>query len=229
MARPPRPDAHEALLDSARHEFGRVGLERARVEDIARRAGVSKGAFYLHFRTKDDAFREMLQRFLGALEDHARRREVQERVWRDVEGGSAPDRLARVLDAECAEDLALLELMWRHRQITAALDGAGKPYRDLVAALRRKMHGLVVNRLELRQRAGVLRPDLDPHVLGEIVVSCYEDLGRRMADMRDKPDLAAWTRTFLLALYEGILATPAANDAATPATPTPPARRARGA
>ncbi len=212
MARPPRPDAREALLDAARHEFGRVGLERARVEDIARRAGISKGAFYLHFETKDDAFRDMLQRFLGALEDHARRREVQERAWREVDGPPAPARFARVFEAECAEDLALLELMWRNRQITAALDGAGKRYRDLVAALRRRMHTLVVNRLVERRRAGVLRPDLDLHVLGEIVVSCYEDLGRRMADLREKPDLAAWSRTFLLALYEGILARSAPTD-----------------
>jgi AcrR family transcriptional regulator len=226
MARRPRPGAHEALLDAAREEFARVGLERARVEDIARRAGISKGAFYLHFETKDAAFREMLQRFLGALEDHARRRhEVEERVWKAAGAGAHPDRLAAVFEAECAEDVALLELMWRHRQITAALDGAGKAYRELVAAFRRRMLTLVANRIAERQRAGVLRPDFDPAVFGEIVVGCYEDLARRMGDMPDKPDLATWTRTFLLVLYEGILLRPA-PAAAAPA-PAPAVRRAR--
>ena len=223
MARRPRPGAREALLDAARQEFARVGLERARVEDIARRAGISKGAFYLHFTTKDDAFREILQRFLGALEDHARRRhEVEERLWRDPAVRGDRERLARVFEAECAEDTALLELMWRNRQITAALDGAGKPYRDLVADFRRRMLALVANRIAERQRAGVLRADLDAGVFGEIVVGCYEDLGRRMADLRDRPDLAAWTRTFLVVLYEGILARPSPAGAA----PASPARRA---
>jgi AcrR family transcriptional regulator len=73
VARPTRPDTHQALLEAARVEFSRRGLERARVEDIARRAGISKGAFYLHFRTKDDAFNELLHRFLGALESLAQR------------------------------------------------------------------------------------------------------------------------------------------------------------
>lgn len=213
MARRPRPGTHEALLDAARDEFARVGLERARVEDIARRAGISKGAFYLHFRSKDDAFREMLQRFLGAIEDHARRRhEVEERLWKEV--GGRPDRLGEVFEAECAEDEALLELMWRHRQITAALDGAGKPYRDLVAAFRRRVLVLIASRTAERQRAGVLRPDVDAALFAEIVVGCYEELGRRMADMPERPDLAAWTRTFLAVVYEGVLARPAPAGAA---------------
>lgn len=224
MARRPRPGAHEALLDAAREEFARVGLQRARVEDVARRAGVSKGAFYLHFETKDDAFRELLQRFLGAIEDHARRRhELEERLWR--EAGADPARLAEIFAAECAEDVALLELMWRHRQITAALDGAGKPYRDLVAAFRRRLLALIASRTAERQRAGVLRPDVDPALFAEIVVGCYTELGRRMVDLRDKPDLAGWTRTFLAVVYEGVLARP--PPAAAPSRRAPALRRAR--
>src|SRR5512145_2325102 len=110
MARRPRPGAHEALLEAAREEFARVGLERARVEDIARRAGISKGAFYLHFRTKDAVFREIVQRFLGALEDHARRRrDAEERTAREL--AHDPDRVQGLFEAECAVDVDLLELL----------------------------------------------------------------------------------------------------------------------
>jgi AcrR family transcriptional regulator len=205
MARRPRPGAYESLLDAAREEFARVGVARARVEDIARRAGISKGAFYLHFRTKDAAFREILLRFLGALEDHAhRRQELEERIWKDVDVRD-PAQLAAVFEAECAEDVALLELLWRNRQIVAALEGAGKPFRDLVATFRRRMKKLVGTRIAERQRAGVLRADFDSEMFGDIVVGCYEDLARRMPDLREKPDLARWNRTFLFVLYEGIL------------------------
>lgn len=224
MARRPQPGAHEALLEAARDEFARVGLTSARVEDIARRAGISKGAFYLHFKTKDDAFREILLRFLGALEDHARRRhEVEERLWSIL--GDDPDRLPEVLEAECAEDVALLELMWRHRQIIAALDGGARPYRALVATFRQRMFSMIGTRISERQRAGVLRADFDPALFGEIVVGAYEDFARRMAEMRAKPDLAGWARTFLLVLYEGILARPApATRTRTTAPPRRPSR-----
>ena len=225
MARRPKPGTHGALLDAARDEFARVGLARARVEDIARRAGISKGAFYLHFKTKDDAFREILQRFLGALEDHARRRhEVEERLWSLL--GDDPDRLPEIFEAECAEDVALLELMWRHRQIIAALDGGTRPYRELVSTFRQRMFTMIGTRISERQRSGALRADLDPALFGEIVVGAYEDLARRMAEMRVKPDLAGWARTFLLVLYEGILARPA-PAARFAAGPAPRARRPR--
>ena len=216
MARRPRPGAHEALLDAAREEFARVGVDGARVEDVARRAGISKGAFYLHFATKDDAFREIVQRLLGALEDHVRRRhDLEERMERDARGG--PDRLVALFEAECQVDLDLLELLWRHRQIIAVVDGAGpRRYRDLLADFRRRMRALLASRITERQRAGVLRDDVDPDVFADIVVGAYEDLSRRMADMREKPDLARWSRSLLVVLYEGILA-----------RPTPPARRAR--
>ena len=113
------PDAHEALVEAARDEFARSGVDGARVEDIARRAGVSKGAFYLHFRTKEAVFREILQRFLGVLADLALRREDM-----ICAVGARTANLREVLARECASDAELLEALWRHRKIVAALDRA---------------------------------------------------------------------------------------------------------
>jgi AcrR family transcriptional regulator len=204
MARRPTPGAHEALLDAARDEFARVGVDRARVEDIARRAGISKGAFYLHFRTKDDAFREIIQRFLGALEDHARRRpEISERAGRLAGAGSA---VAAAFEAECAADVDLLELLWRNREIVEAVENGGKPYRELLEETRGRLRALVTERILEGQRVGALRNDVGPDVVSDVVVGAYEDLARRMAGMRTKPDLAGWARSMLVVVYEGILA-----------------------
>lgn len=205
MPRPADPRAHDALLEAARTEFAREGIERARVEDIARRAGVSKGAFYLHFRTKQDAFREILQRFLGALEDHASaRHEAEERFQRDLGTGPAP--YGEALEFECRSDAELLEILWRHRQILAALDTAGgQELGRLVNDFRRRMRTLVSSRLLERQRRGRVRRDVAPEVAADLVVGAYEDFGRRMAEMRHKPDLEAWARSFLTILYEGLL------------------------
>ncbi len=206
MPRTARPGAHEALLDAAREEFARRGLDRARVEDIARRAGISKGAFYLHFRTKEEALREILQRFLGALGDHAlRRTEVEDRIAREGPDG------AGVLDAECALDADLLELLWRNRQIVAAVDRLGWAGNEAaVGEFRRRMHALVSGRLARRQAAGHLRPDLPPDTAADVVVGAYEGLARRMIDMKEKPDLAGWARALLTLLYEGLSPRPAA-------------------
>jgi len=46
----------QALLRSARTIFARDGLEHARVEDIALKAGKTRGAFYDNFKDKEDVF-----------------------------------------------------------------------------------------------------------------------------------------------------------------------------
>ena len=213
MARPANPVAHEALLEAARAEFARRGLGPARVEDIARRAGVSKGAFYLHFRTKEAAFEVILQRFLGVLEEHARRRhEAEERFERAERSSSAPgDPIARRIDFECAADADLLEILWRNRQILAAIEGAtGRPFTRLLADFRRRMRGLVASRIREHQAAGRLRRDVDAEVVADIVLGTYEDFGRRMIEMKTRPDLAGWARSLLLVVYQGVLERPAA-------------------
>ena len=64
--RPPkwqrRPEARpEEILCAAVHVFGEEGFARAKLEDVARRAGVSKGTLYLYFDSKDTLFREMVK------------------------------------------------------------------------------------------------------------------------------------------------------------------------
>lgn len=228
MPRLARPDAHEAVLEAARAEFSRRGLERARVEDIARRAGISKGAFYLHFRTKEAAFGEILQRLLGALEEHAHRRQDAEQRFGSTPGPERGGALERRLDVECALDVELLQILWRNRQLLGALDSAGGHGSNtrLVADFRRRMRAFVATRIAAQQRASGLRADVDPDVLGDLVVGTYEAFARRMADLPERPDLARWARSFLRVVYEGLLAPGAARS--PPVHRRPPRRRAAG-
>ena len=49
------------ILDAALAEFAERGLAAARLEDIAKRAGVSKGTIYLYFANKEDLFRGVVR------------------------------------------------------------------------------------------------------------------------------------------------------------------------
>lgn len=50
-----------ALLDAALEEFFERGFVAARMDDIARRAGLSKGAIYLYFNAKEDLFTSLIE------------------------------------------------------------------------------------------------------------------------------------------------------------------------
>ena len=49
------------ILDAALAEFAERGLAAARLDDIARRAGLSKGTIYLYFPNKEELFREVIR------------------------------------------------------------------------------------------------------------------------------------------------------------------------
>ncbi|WP_374349575.1 TetR family transcriptional regulator [Chitinimonas sp.] len=52
----------EALLDAAEQVFHAKGVARATLDDIARAAGLTRGAFYWHFKNKADIFTAMCDR-----------------------------------------------------------------------------------------------------------------------------------------------------------------------
>jgi AcrR family transcriptional regulator len=57
----------EAILAAALDEFSARGFAAARLEDVARRAGVAKGTIYLHFANKEALFQELVRTMLGPL------------------------------------------------------------------------------------------------------------------------------------------------------------------
>src|SRR5689334_24051360 len=50
-----------AILAAALAEFAASGFAAARLEDVAKRAGVAKGTIYLHFRDKEALFQELVR------------------------------------------------------------------------------------------------------------------------------------------------------------------------
>jgi len=63
----PRQDVGEQrrhkIMDAAFAVFSRLGFERASMDDIAKEAGVSKGALYLYYKSKDTIIGRLLQVF----------------------------------------------------------------------------------------------------------------------------------------------------------------------
>jgi AcrR family transcriptional regulator len=55
----------DAILAAALEEFAARGFAAARLDDVAKRAGVAKGTIYLHFRDKDALFQEIVRSLMG--------------------------------------------------------------------------------------------------------------------------------------------------------------------
>lgn len=127
------------ILDAAGELFAESGYDATSVADICARAGVTKGAFYHHFESKQSIFLELRDRWLTPLE-------MQLTLTRDP-NETLPQLLQQVADmaremfAEAGEDQrqqVFLELLSAARQdptILSAMLAPMQRYREWFAQL----------------------------------------------------------------------------------------------
>jgi len=55
----------QEILDAAREVFAEKGFAAARMDEVARRAGVTKGTIYLYFPSKEELFKALVREAIG--------------------------------------------------------------------------------------------------------------------------------------------------------------------
>ena len=100
----------EAILDAALEEFAAKGYAGARMEDIARRAGVAKGTLYLHFGDKEGLFNGLAESAFAPM--HALAKEIL-----DDKTPTLREKLLRfcgpMLDEQgCSRTARIIRLVW---------------------------------------------------------------------------------------------------------------------
>jgi len=140
---PPKLSNNRALriIAAAREEYAKRGFSGARVEEIARRAGVNKQLLFYYYHSKRGLFQAVLGQAAGELEDALDALALP--------SGRPLDRLRRALEAQ-------FDFLARHPELATLLTQSGGAF---APAIKR----LVVLFAE-GQGLGQVRDDLDPHL-----------------------------------------------------------------
>lgn len=232
MARPADPHARSALVSAARREFVRRGLKGARIEDITAACGLSKGAFYLHFPSKEALFSELLGAFeAGLTEMNGRRMARMEGFFQTHGIPDAQDRVERserylqFLQLEKAHDLEALDWVWEFRDVSLVLTSGcqGTEFESLMWRVTDAQVERISHDFRRLQDAGAMDPELDARIFASIIVGSFLLLSTQMARLDEKPDLNAWANTLQRLCQEGTR--PAQLSPAD--VPPPPARGPR--
>ena len=201
MPRPADRRVKIELLRAAETVFVEHGLGAAKVEDITARAGVSKGAFYLHFESKEDCFRQIVEGFVAKLaacldEGPPLRRRP-----------ASASHLAELVAHWHAHDLEIFEFCWQNRGLMGILfsGGGGASYAYLVDAFAERMAEQIEAWARQLVAAGIYRADVDPAVLPALISGGYERLVRAMIKRPRRPDIAAWARQAMSLYLRGLL------------------------
>ncbi|HEV2062573.1 MAG TPA: helix-turn-helix domain-containing protein, partial [Solirubrobacteraceae bacterium] len=90
VRRPPREQTRREILDAAARAFAQRGYHGASVEAVAAEAGLSTGAVYSNFESKEDLFLALYEERIGG-----RAREVRAAVGETGDPGEAVAAAAR--------------------------------------------------------------------------------------------------------------------------------------
>ena len=105
----PKPHAKEKLIGAAIEQMMAKGYSATGVEDLCTQAGVSKGAFYHHFPTKEDLAIAALQDFYAGG--------LQELSAIKVDDALPPDQFPLYVERLALES----EMIWRHGCLIGSL------------------------------------------------------------------------------------------------------------
>jgi len=192
--RPWALETRDNILNAAMEEIAERGFERARLSDIAARAGVTVGSIYTWFRDKSDLFSCALDR---AIEEQRTRNEAILQLLPNREAGSWLWRIAAMVPrnendvSPSVNQRLLIEAVytaWQNEEARATLlprlQSLLSQYREVIQDGR---------------RAGEIGPEYDPELLALLFMALPIGLGSLTLAGLERPTGIHW-----LAVYEGL-------------------------
>jgi AcrR family transcriptional regulator len=196
-ARADGTDAREALLRAAAEVFSERGFKDATIDEIAERAGYSKGALYWHFESKDELFFALMNAFIDA----PAREMIDLFQSAPPEQDMAPEGSRRFVELLAGQrELLLLE----HEYWSQAV--RDPQLRARYAEHRSKLRSALGQALKVRyEHLGTPTLPIDPEDNATIVMSLFAGLAQqRLIDPSSVPD-ELFGQTLVL-IYRGLLA-----------------------
>lgn len=182
----------QALLDAATELFAEQGLTGPSLDAICARAGFTRGAFYVHFKTRDDLIVAVVEQVMGGFIDA---------IIATGEAGADLATIVRTFGMAVKSEAFPLPSAVQPHQIIEACMRSGKlrqAYLDQLARARERL-GETVRKGQAR---GALRADVDPDAVAQLLLAAV--LGVEVASELKVPfDASAVGEMLLKALEPG--------------------------
>lgn len=153
-------ETREKLFNSAISLFAEKGYDNVTIDEIASRAGTSKGAFYIYFKTK---YQVVVQQF-EEIDNHYAKLQKSLRKYKTAE-----EKMLFLVKAQL--DFAL-QKMGLDVITTVYKSQLNKGEEKAVINTKRHLYKAVNGIIEEGQRNGEFRDDLPPSELTRLVTKC---------------------------------------------------------
>ncbi len=198
MARPSDPNARIDLLSAAEQVFALRGLDDAKVQEITERAGRSKGSFYLHFRSKEQAFKHVVEAVVARLSAF-----LDREAQRDLD---PPGSLDQLFEGWIASGTEMFDFIWQNRGVMRLVlrGGQSASFSYLMDEFADRVRRFIHDSLRRGVERGIYRAELDLEVVSLALAGAYDRIARQVCEAPRRPDLGKLLRAVDNALLGGI-------------------------
>lgn len=197
-----REAARTQILDAAQKVFARKGYHAASMDDIVKESGLSKGALYGYFDSKEELFLGLRARLVEF--------DLERVIAAMPASAPATEKLMKVgelaLRSQARLDRDMLRVSFEFWTSAPRM----KPLQGYYHDLYHENHQFLVALIREGMTRGEFRRDLDPEALSWILIAVVDGLGMHSASLPTGVDFdwEAVERAFLSMVRDGILVRP---------------------
>lgn len=176
-----KAEVKEKIIRAAIDSFAQTGFDRTKMEDIAKRLGLSKGTIYLYFKSKEDLFLAICEHNMQQSD----REDAGLFVRKDNIASDAEQIYDNIRRREQGNDRVMLEMV--------AESARNPKLKKAMYELHVKVHEHVMQAVKSKIDEGFLGKDVDAASLAIALVALYDGLAvNRMLGISDAVNKKAW-------------------------------------
>ncbi len=154
------------ILDAAEKVFAQRGIDKARMDDIVQESGLSKGALYWYFKSKDALIRALLDRVFIT--------EMSQVANLDQAEGPASDRIRNFV-AYAVQEYKRFEKLMPLAYEFVALAARSKAVRETIVGYFERYTDMLTQVIQQGIDRGEFKA-CDPHTIATSLIAMYEGI-----------------------------------------------------
>lgn len=188
-----KSDLREKIIQAAIESFAQAGFDRTKMEDIAKRLGLSKGTIYLYFNSKEDLFLAICEHYLKVMRDQQHSAIFPKKEDLVLDSEHFYENFRRL---EQGKDRVMLEMVVESTRNSRLKKGMYEH--------RLKVYDAVVEHLNRQIEKGFIKKGIDVNGLASAFVALYDGLTvSKMLGISEASNKKAWA-AMVRAVMEGI-------------------------
>lgn len=199
-AKPLQPkDTANRILRQAMKTFLEKGYHGSSIDNITTAAGVTKGALYWHFKSKEALLKTIIEEFEKRFLDGL----IQ--AVNDVKG-SISDKIEKYFRYNTAFAYYNRELCVSFTALSGELVGAHHPIEPEIRRINKKYQNFLSNLILQGKKEKIFRKEIDSDLAALIIIAFHAGILLQWSMNRNEIEGVAYVNTFKKIMLQGLMA-----------------------